>query len=69
MELGIYPCKLNLLGICKFQLGIGKIYMGNRTILVYIFYVTQTYLIGYSIIPLLIDTPSLKNNWVFQKKG
>jgi len=35
------------------------------TLFSYIFYVTSTILIWYSIIHLLFDTPCLKNNWVF----
>ena len=35
----------------------------------YIFYVTSTVLIGYSIILLLFDTPCLKSNWVSQENN
>ena len=35
----------------------------------YYFHVTSTILIEYSSIPLLFDTPCLKNNWVFWKNN
>jgi len=45
-------------------LGIGKI-IWITELFSYIYHVTSTNLIGYSIIHLLFDAPCFKNNWVF----
>ena len=61
--IGYFPLKVKLIGY------LSKHHMGVTELFSYIFYVTLTILIGYSIIMLLIDTPCLKNNWVFQKNN
>jgi len=50
-------------------LGIGKFHIGLTELFSYLFYLTSTILIGYSVIPLLFNTPCLKNNWIFQKNN
>ena len=65
--IGYLPLKVKHIGYLQILIGYWQNSHGVTSLSSYTFYVTSTILIGYIIMPLLFDTPCLKNNWVFPK--